>query len=211
MEVVGVVADHRMRPDPDFHLPMLWLTPQWLTMGQACLMVQGRGNARATLDRMKDALLIETPGAEPVQLITLDDHVAATLHQENQNLRLLGLLGLGSLMLACFGLWAALNLHVALRRRDMGIRAALGASARHLLASVMGLGLRLLALGLIAGAVGVWALTRLAHFRWPGLPSFGAFDLALSAMTLLAAGLIACLIPALRAARVNPAEALRSE
>ncbi len=210
-EVVGVVADHRMRPDPDFHLPMLWLTPQWLQMGRACLMVQGRGSARATLSRMKEALALEKPGAEPIQLLTLDDHVAATLHQENQNLRLLSLLGFGSLMLACFGLWAALNLHVALRRRDMGIRAALGATARDLIASVMGLGLKFLGLGLGIGLACIWALTRLAHGRWPGLPPLGVLDLAFSAMTLLVAGLLACLIPALRAARVNPADALRSE
>ena len=141
----------------------------------------------------------------------VDDHVAATLHQEKQNLRLLGMLGAGSLMLACFGLWAALNLHVALRYREMGIRAALGATARHLLSSVMGLGLRLLGLGLAVGLAGVWALMRLVQWRWPGLPQFGILDLALSATTLLLAGLLACLIPALRAARVNPADALRSE
>ncbi len=211
LEVVGVVADHRMRPDPDFHLPMLWFTPQLLKMGQCCLMVQGRGGARALLDQMKDALAMEKPGAEPVQLLTMKDHVAATLHQENQNLRLLGLLGIGSLMLACFGLWAALNLHVALRRRDLGIRAALGATAQHLLASVMGLGLKLLGVGIAFGLVSVWVLMRLAHLRWPGLPRFGILDLTISATTLLLAGLLACLIPALRAARVNPAEVLRSE
>jgi predicted permease len=211
VEVVGVVADHRMRPDPDFHLPMMWLTPQWLKVNQACLMVQARGSSRALLGRMKDVLAIEKLGSDPMQLLTLDDHVAATLHQENQNLRLLGLLGMGSLMLACFGLWAALNLHVAMRRRDMGICAALGATVRHLLVSVMGLGLKLLGVGLAFGLASVWILTRLAHGRWPDLPQLGLLDLALSAMTLLLAGLLACLIPALRAARVNPAEALRSE
>ena len=211
LEVVGVVSDHRMRPDPDLHLPMIWLTHEWLQMDSFCLMVEGRGSARSLLGRMKDALAFEKPGMEPMQLITMDDHVAATLHQENQNLRLLGLLGIGSLMLACFGLWAALNLHVALRRRDMGIRAALGATAQHLLASIMGLGLRLLGLGLAVGLAGVWALMRLVQWRWPGLPQLGILDLALSATTLLVAGLLACLIPALRAARVNPAEALRIE
>ncbi|GLH73488.1 hypothetical protein GETHLI_19900 [Geothrix limicola] len=211
LEVVGVVADHRMRFDPDFHLPMIWLTHEWLQMDSCCLLVAGRGNARALRGLMKDALAQEKPGAEPDQLITLEDHVAATLHQEHQNLRLLGLLGMGSLVLACFGLWAALNLHVALRRRDMGIRAALGATAQHLLASVMGLGLRLLALGLGIGVAGVWALMRLVQWRWPGLPQIGALDLAFSAGTLLLAGLLACLLPALRAARVNPADVLRSE
>ncbi|MBI1752575.1 MAG: ABC transporter permease [Acidobacteria bacterium] len=211
VEVVGVVADHRMRPDPDFHLPMLWLTPQWLQMEQCCLLVQGRGNAQALMARMKDALALEKPGAEPSRILTLGDHVAATLHQEHQNMRLLGLLGAGSLLLACFGLWAALNLHVALRRRDMGIRAALGATARHLLASVMGRGLRLLGLGLALGLASVWCSMRLLHLRWPGLPQVEAENLAFSALTLLAAGLVACLLPALRAARVDPAEALRSE
>jgi hypothetical protein len=211
LRVVGVVADHRMRPDPDLHLPMVWLTPWILHINQGCVLAEGRGGAGALRSRMREAFAAEKPGAEPMQLSTLEDHVLATLHQENQNLRLLGGLGLGSLVLACFGLWAALNLQVALRTREFGIRAALGADMVRLVGLVLKRGMGLLLAGLVLGGGLAWACGRLGAWRWPGLPPFAWTDLAAAALVLLASGLLACLIPALRAARIHPAEALRME
>lgn len=211
LEVVGVVKDHRMRSDPEFHLPMIWLTHHWLTMDQVCVLAEGRGSAKALLGRMKEALALEKPGAEPSKLITMEDHVAATLHQEHQNLRLLSSLGLSSMLLACFGLWAALNLQVAMRGRELGIRAALGATARQLAALIFGLGTRLVVAGLGVGLLLVLVLGRLSVLRWPGFPAMASLDLILAAGALTASALLACLIPALRAARINPAVALRNE
>ena len=212
LNVVGVVKDHRQRVDPDLHQPMMYMPINaWWSSPYFTVIVEGSGPAEALLPMLRQALAQEAPGLPPAKLLTMKDHLARVMRREHQNLRLLGLLGIGSLVLACFGLWAALNLHVALRWREMGIRAALGANARHLLSSVMGLGLRLLSLGLACGLAGVWALLRLSHWQWPGLPTIGLLDLAFSALALLAAGLLACLFPALRAAKVQPAIALRSE
>ncbi|MCE1229978.1 MAG: ABC transporter permease [Firmicutes bacterium] len=210
-EVIGVVADHRMRATPEYHLPMMWLTPEWVTINRYAVVADGKGSSRSLVAALKSALVQEAPRAEPLQLLTLDDYIADNLRQEHQNLRLLGLLGLGSLLLACFGLWAALNLHVALRHHELGIRAALGATARHLFARVMSLGFRMLGLGLLLGGLLVWLLARFASAHWTALPALAPLDIAFALGALVAAGLLACLLPALRAARVQPAEALRSE
>lgn len=211
LKVVGVVADHRMRRDPDFHLPMIWMSMAWMKSNQTSVLVEGRMSGKVLLALMQQALEQEKPGSTPILLRTLEDHVAATLYRENQNLRLLGSLGLGSLLLACFGLWAALNLQVALRHRELGIRAALGANARHLAVRILDLGLRLHLAGLCGGGLLVYLLSRLSTNRWPGLPPITLLDVATAAATLTAAALLACLLPALRAARIQPAEALRSE
>jgi predicted permease len=212
LEVVGVVKDHRMVAGADFHTPMVWLNSRWEPdLVSACILVEGRGSARSVLARLKEALSREDPGAEPLKLSTLEDHVAATLHQENQNLSLLGVLGLGSMMLACFSLWAALSLQLALRGREMGIRSALGAGARRLFTRIFALGARLVLAGLGAGTLLVLLLSRLAGLHWPGLPQVTLFDFTVALLALAAAALLACLMPALRAARVEPSEALRQD
>ena len=211
LEVIGVVADHRMRPDPEFHLPMIWLSTDFIHTNQFCVMAEGKGGAQGLLDPLRAALQAEKSGAEPIQLLTLGDHIAATLHRENQNLRLLGSLGLGSLVLACFGLWAALNLQMTLRRRELGIRAALGATAWHLLQTILTKGLKLLGAGIVAGiALLILMATGLSQ-RWPSLPQPHWMDCLWAALAMVMAGLLACLIPALRASRSDPAGLLRSE
>jgi hypothetical protein len=210
-EVVGVVADHRQRVDKELHQPMVFLTRGFWVSGQTTVLVRAAGSARPLPSLLRQVLSEDSPGLPPMRALTLEDQLDRVLSQERQNLRLLGLLGLGSLALACFGLWAALNLQVALRWHEMGIRAALGATLQQLLGSVLSHGAKLLGMGLAGGLGMTWVLVRLGRWKWPHMPALSGWDVLFAAMALLAAGLLACLIPALRAARVNPAEALRSE
>ena len=211
LEVVGVVADHRQRLDNDLHQPNLFLTRGIFTSGQTTLLVRSSGDAQALPSMLCQLLTREAPGLPPMRALTLDDQLDRVLRQERQNLRVMGLLGFGSLALACFGLWASLNLQVAMRWRELGIRAALGATLSQLLTAVMVRGMKLLTLGVSTGLALTWILVRLGRWRWPRMPEISIWDVCFAAMALLAAGLLACLIPAIRAARVNPAEALRSE
>jgi hypothetical protein len=210
-EVVGVVADHRQRVDKELHQPMVFLTRKFWVSGQTTVLVRAAGSARPLPALLRQVLAQDSPGLPPMRALTLDDQLDRVLNQERQNLRLLGLLGLGSLALACFGLWAALNLQVALRWREMGIRAALGATLQQLLGSILSHGVKLLTVGLVVGLGMTWILVRLGRWKWPHMPALSGWDVLCAALALLAAGLLACFIPALRAAQVNPAEALRSE
>lgn len=210
-EVIGVVADHRMRPDQDFHVPMLFMSMAVWSSPMTIVLVDSDGSAKGILPSLRAALSQVAPGVEPTALLTLEEHVARVTHQEQLNMNLLAMLGLGSLVLACFGLWASLNLHVALRWRELGIRSALGATARQLLSSVLKIGTRLLLLGLVSGSAALWILMRLSHWRWNGLAGLSLWDLMTAFSVMLVTGLLACLGPALRAASIDPAQALREE
>ena len=115
------------------------------------------------------------------------------------------------LLLAALGIYGVLAYSVARRTREIGIRMAVGAERRHVLGMVMAEGGRLVAVGTVTGLVAASWLTRLIHYQLfevsPTEPRvFIAVVLVLSAIALLA-----CFLPASRAARVSPMEALRYE
>ena len=137
--------------------------------------------------------------------------VATSTAQRRLALQLLAAFGAVALLLTVAGLYALLAGTVAERRRELGVRSALGATPRALLALVLGDGARLtmlgLAIGLAVAAVGTRALRSLLFGVAPGDPA------TLVGIALLLGGiaLVACLVPATRALRVAPTEALRGE
>ena len=100
---------------------------------------------------------------------------------------------------------------VSQRTNEIGIRVALGATAGNVLRLVMGQGFKLIVIGLIAGvAVTLMATPAIGSFLW-GVRANDPLTFALAAVGLAAIGLLACYVPALRALRVQPVEALRNE
>jgi ABC-type antimicrobial peptide transport system permease subunit len=95
------------------------------------------------------------------------------------------------------------------RTRDIGVRIALGARGAQVLAQVMGEGLSLVACGLLAGVMASWWTTRLMQKLLYGVKPTDLATFAVVAATLLLAGAAACYIPARRATRIDPMEALR--
>jgi putative ABC transport system permease protein len=100
---------------------------------------------------------------------------------------------------------------VAQRRRELGVRRALGARARNILSLVLGDALRVLATGLLIGlALAAWGAPRLEALLF-GVPARDGVVFAGVALILLACGTVAALVPGVRATRVEPAEALRED
>lgn len=123
----------------------------------------------------------------------------------------LGTLAGLALLLAVAGIYAVMSYSVARRRHEMGVRTALGAEPRNILALVLGGSLRLAVFGLILGLPAAFAVSRTLTALLYGVAPTDPRSYVATAAVLLALALAAALPPAVRATRVNPIEALRTE
>jgi putative ABC transport system permease protein len=141
----------------------------------------------------------------------MNNFLALQLAQPRFNMLLLGIFAGLALLLAAIGIYGVIAYGVTQRTREIGIRMALGAQRRDMLALVLRQSLSVVALGLVLGLVASFAATRLLASLLYGV---GANDFVIYAAVLLslgAAAILASYIPARRAARVDPITALRSE
>ncbi len=141
----------------------------------------------------------------------LEEIVAETIAKQRFAMTLVAAFSLVALVIASVGIYGVMSYSVVQRRSEIGIRMALGAQSRDVLRLILGGGGKLVGLGLLLGLIATLIASRAMGSI---LYQTSAFDpLTLGAITLLLAGvaLVACLLPAQRATRVNPIEALRSE
>jgi len=141
----------------------------------------------------------------------LEGYIAESLAARRFTLLLLGLFGALALVLAAVGIYGVISYAVTLRTREMGIRMALGAARQDVLQMVLRQGLKLAAIGLVLGLVASAGLTRfLTSLLFQVKPEDVVTTLAV-ALTLAAVALLANYLPARRASRLDPNEALRRE
>jgi putative ABC transport system permease protein len=149
---------------------------------------------------------------QPVErAATLEDVRAEVLAPDRLNAVVFGGFAIVALMIAVVGVAGVLAFSVSARTREFGIRLAIGSAPKHLLTRVLREGAVIAGFGIVAGAAGGWALARVAggfvrEIRIPGaVPLLGA------AIVLIAAAVLASLMPAARASRVDVVQALRAE
>ena len=144
-------------------------------------------------------------------IITESQSIDQLLFQERLIARLSSLFGLLALLLACVGLYGLLSYEVTRRTREIGIRMALGAQQRNVLGIVVGQGIGLACVGVLAGAGAAYGATRylgsVLYDVHPGDP----ITLIAVSIILMAVAMAACYVPARRATRVDPMVALRNE
>jgi putative ABC transport system permease protein len=212
VEVVGVVDD--MLPDAldGRPLPQVFVAHGSATVtGSATFVVKTVGDRRATAALLQEVVRQLEPGATLERIGPLTAKLSASLGDRRfATFVLVSFAGL-ALALATTGLYGVLSYHVAQRRREIGVRGALGATRRDLVTMVLREGLATtvmgLALGIVAAAVTARAMTGLLF----GITPLDALSFTVSALVLVLAASAACLIPARRAAAVDPAVALRAE
>jgi predicted permease len=148
--------------------------------------------------------------AQPIHnLRTVSDIRDDSLATERLNLSVLGVFALVALSLSVVGLYGVLAYSVARRRREIGVRTALGAQSRDVLNLVVGEGMRLTSLGVVLGIVGAFGLTRWLSSLLFEIKPLDPVTFSAVSLLLLAVALIACWIPARRAVRIDPIQALR--
>jgi putative ABC transport system permease protein len=210
-EIVGVVADVRQHglvkePAPEVYLPFAQ-EPVSL-IGYA---VRAAGDPGALAGPLRQAIW-QVDKDQPVSYVLPLATMAAetTALQRTSTYTLLAFTGI-ALGLAALGLYGVLAFAVSQRSHEIGIRVAMGASRRDILAMIVGQGLRLSAAGLVVGLAASLALTRLLSSLLFGVSPYDVPTLAVVVSVLLLTAVLASLIPALRATRVDPLSALRHE
>ena len=149
---------------------------------------------------------------QPVEgAATLEDIRTEVLTPDRLNTLVFGGLAFVALAIAVIGVAGVLAFSVSGRTREFGIRLAVGAQPRHLLMGVVTEGAMMAIVGVVAGAIFGFALTRVASSYFPSLQMPSALPVVSSVIVLLAAAVIASTFPAIRAARVDVTEALRAE
>jgi len=156
--------------------------------------------------------LREMSADQPIEhAATLEDVRAEALTPDRLNSVVFGVFAAVALSIAVVGVAGVLAFSVSARTREFGIRMALGSQPLRILQTVLSEGAMMAVAGIVAGAAIGYALARLARSYFADVAMPGALPVVGSAVILLVVALVASLVPALRAARVNIIQALRSE
>jgi len=185
---------------------------QWFfSDDQEMLVVRTQGNPTALAAAVRRAIQQIDPAQPVVKIAAMEEVVAASTAQRRLALTLFTCFALAALLLAVAGIYGVLAGNVAERTREIGLRAALGATPGNILQLVVGQGVRLAVIGLAVGLFGAFALTRSLRALLFGVGPNDPATIAIATGVLLAAALAACLVPAVRALRVDPSQAFRSD
>jgi len=208
--IVGVVADlddEHVEPSPT----LMVYHPAEQEFGSGRLFVHTKSDPYALVPVLTRSIR-ELGADQPVERAsTLEDVRAEVLAPTRLNAIVFGGFAAVALAIAVVGVAGVLAFSVSGRTREFGVRLAIGSQPRDILTRVIAEGTVMATLGVVVGAVGGYALARLAGTMMPDVKVPGALPIAASAAILLGAAVIASLLPAARAARVDVMEALRSE
>jgi ABC-type antimicrobial peptide transport system permease subunit len=148
----------------------------------------------------------------PIQsTVRLDEAVAASVAPPRFRMVLLGLFAMTAMLIATCGIYGLMAYAVTQRRREIGVRMALGADRRDVLRLVLSRAFRIVAAGLIVGLAGAAAVTRVLQRFLFGVTPTDPIAFTIVTLLLMTVGLMAAWLPARRATRVDPCDALRAE
>jgi putative ABC transport system permease protein len=175
------------------------------------LAVRTSVDPKSTLAAIQSAIR-EVDKDQPVyQIQTMDELIRDSISTRRFALTILILFAALALLLAVSGIYGVISYSVTQRTQEIGIRMALGAKATDVLRLVLGQFMRLTVAGIALGLIGAYALTRLMASLLFGVTPTDITTFVLVSLTLTLVALVACLIPARRATRVDPLVALRYE
>jgi len=218
LTVVGVVADIKAVEDSSdgdiagmIVRPMAQLLPVSPQFAEMTFVIETKGEGLGMDAAIRAALARADSRLAAYEVISLEEAAAQSRTTERFIFVLVSLFGGLGLVLAAVGLYGLLSLQVARRQREFGIRSALGATAKQIVQLVARQGATLLGIGFAAGAIATWGVIRLVQNQWAEMPAPNVIAWLSGACVLAGAVVVACWLPARRAARVDPVIALRAE
>jgi putative ABC transport system permease protein len=217
LTIVGIVPRTRNEaPGEDnvekLNFPQIYLPFAQFSNENVSLLVRvAAGDPMALAAAVKREITAIDPDQPVASVSTMEKNIGASLAARRLTMMLLGAFAGLALVLASVGIYGVMALSTTQRTREMGIRFALGASRADVLRLVLGKGVSLIGVGLVAGLVGAFAASRALNSLLYGVGALDAVALLSAIVTLAAVAFIACYLPARRASLVNPIEALRTE
>lgn len=211
LQVIGVCADYRVRTVGEAPAPYVHSAQSQRERTDAVLVARTRGDAGQLLATLRRELLIMEPALVFTDGQTMEAQIAATLFPVTVIAWIVAIVGLVALMLGAIGLYGTIAYAVGCRTREIGIRMALGATPRGVLGVVMRQGTIVAGTGVATGCVLAFGATRLLGDILYGVTATDAVAWCSAAIVLLAVAGFANLVPARRAAGVDPSIALRAD
>jgi putative ABC transport system permease protein len=220
-EIVGVVGDVRQDrfqagPVPQIYVPRAQL-PSRMDMQMALevlvttFVVRSTGDPLSVVPALRAAVHAIDPTMSVSSARTVEDYAAGQLQELTQYAAVLGLFGVMSVTLAAIGILGVMAQAVGQRANEIALRLALGAQPLDVLGLVLRDGVALIGAGIVVGLIASLMVTPVIRgFLW-GVTTSDPLTLAVMVVTLGAVALVACYLPARRALKVTPLEALRSE
>jgi putative ABC transport system permease protein len=211
LQIVGVVRTAKHRSVQEEPLPVVFYPLAQSYSPRVALVARTSGDAAAYADAVRRAMQAAAPGMAVFRVMTLENHVSESLGAERLTAALLTTSGAMTMSLATVGIYGVIAYGVVRRRKEIGLRVALGALPGDIVRLVMAEGVRVTLLGIAAGTVAALAATRfLASFLF-GVTPRDALTFATASVLLGAVALAAAWIPARRALRLDPVAALRQD
>jgi putative ABC transport system permease protein len=207
--IIGIVGDVRQRQlEVEAH-PQIY-TPfseyQHTTMSVA---IRTKSDPKAMLDVVRDQIAELDPLLAPYNIYTLEEAIDRTLARRRLTSLLLASFAVAALLVAVVGIYGVMSHSVSQRTREIGVRMALGAQSRDVVKLILRQGLRLIVLGIVFGGIAaLWLAQLLGTLLFKVSPTDPLIFFSVSFLLLVVA-LLACLVPARRAASIDPIQSMR--
>jgi putative ABC transport system permease protein len=211
LEIIGVVGDIKYRGLQRETEPALYQLAAQLELWDMWLVVRTRGDAGAQAQAIREAIRAVDPSVPVDRIGTMAQAMSESVSLWRFRTLLMTVFAATALLLAVVGIYAVVAYSVAQRSREIGLRMALGATPSGVLAMVVRRASRSVVAGIALGLAGASALTGVLQGMLFDIAPNDAATYASAALFLTGVALVACLVPALRAARIDPVRALRTE
>jgi predicted permease len=208
--VVGVVGETKMAGlvSSDTRFGTYYFPATQDGIRTSTLVIRTTGNPLALSGAVRQALASIDPELPLYSVKTMEDRIGESLTDRRTPMMLAGMFAVVALFLAAMGLYGVLAYQVAQRRKEIGIRMALGSEPRGIFTLVLREGVTLLAFGLVVGLAGAFAIRRAMESQLYDISAMDPVVLAAVAGVLGMVAVVACAVPARRAARIDPSTAL---
>jgi putative ABC transport system permease protein len=208
--LVGIVAEVRAVLERD--APPMAYYPWWQRVPDGgSLVIRTAGDPTSAAGALRAAIRIEDPQLPIRTIATMSEVVESSVAERRFHSMLVIAFAVSALLVASLGIYGVVSYSVTRRRNELGIRMALGARRSELVGLVIRHGMRPVVLGLVAGLAATFVLGRMIRGLLFGVEPADPMTVAGVALVLLLVGLLACLVPAHRAASTDPLAALRFE